>query len=1128
MAVWARILATFLTLAALHVFAGCSGCGELDDPEGWSGDAVFLPDSDEEAVHVPHPSEIAPGLDLTGTTDFDESIDFLFKGDSPVQFDVDEEALDRARLGVVRGRVLDTDGEPLSAVRVYISGRPELGHSYSRSDGMFDMAVNAGGQVNVTYKRHGYAPVQRPVQARWNDYTFAPDIVMTRLEARGSVVDFASTPRLVVGSQVDDDHGSRRVALWVPKGTRAEMVLEDGEREQLSRMTLRPTELTVGEGGPEAMPGPLPTAVAYTYATSFSVDEAVAAGAKRVEFNRTAYMYVDNFLEFPTGQATPSAYYDYDRAAWVPEDNGRVIAVLASSGGTVSLDVDGSGRAASNEALGKLGITAEELNGLAQFLDVGDSFWRIPIVHLTPYDINWPIRLPGDALSPGVNYPSTDRLVDRPCREGGSIIDSYQQSLMQVVPLAGSPHHLVYSSARSPGRLAPIDVAVHDGELPSSLREIVVDVSVRGQHFHRKFKGDDIPRSTRFLWDGLDAYGRTMQGESMAFIRLRYVYEAEFGEPAEGDRSFGLFDSAGSEDPNGLSRAFISLDQTWSVPVHRWLMGTHEVAGWSLDIHHRYDRLGRTLIMGDGRDHQVDRTRQGTAMLPRGGHLSQVTADTDFVALPSDDGSAPARDVHFPHAIKTLVAEDGSLYILETTFVDPQSGLVHESGVRRILRDGTVERVAGQGRQINTLDPAVEGCLKYVQRLVECAGNGGLATEAEFHTLRDFAFGPDGSLYLMDYSEGRVRRIGPDGIITAVTGYVGDPRADREEGQGMQATGVDIGRADRLDVGEDGSVYVAASLGHIFRIMPDGSLHTLTAPEECNPWEDENACVPDGRPLAAHRFELQGIAASTRGDLYLLSRSRLMRVTAGGLLETLLVLPDSMQREFGQPQSMGDQSLGLHVDFNDRIFLFNYSREPGNQDGQVYYFDEKARELIPQMGFVILAGGEAEPWAREVWPADARQALDSAVAPMDVAGGPDGELYVLDKLTQAVFRVGDRRTEKSDGAEYYIPSPDARLLYVFDERGRHLRTLDARDQSVVYGFEYDDSHRLVAVADKYANRTVIERGSQGQATAIVSPFGHRTDFELNDEGLISQVINPNDEAYGFQYTDGGLMTGWTD
>ena len=37
----------------------------------------------------------------------------------------------------------------------------------------------------------------------------------------------------------------------------------------------------VGERGLEAMPGPLPPSVAYTYAVELSADEALAAGADR-------------------------------------------------------------------------------------------------------------------------------------------------------------------------------------------------------------------------------------------------------------------------------------------------------------------------------------------------------------------------------------------------------------------------------------------------------------------------------------------------------------------------------------------------------------------------------------------------------------------------------------------------------------------------------------------------------------------------------------------------------------------------------------------------------------------------------------------------------------------------------
>ena len=55
---------------------------------------------------------------------------------------------------------------------------------------------------------------------------------------------------------------------------------------------VRATEYTVGQTGPDAMPGPLPATSAYTYAADFAVDEARTAGAAHVRFTKPVIGYL--------------------------------------------------------------------------------------------------------------------------------------------------------------------------------------------------------------------------------------------------------------------------------------------------------------------------------------------------------------------------------------------------------------------------------------------------------------------------------------------------------------------------------------------------------------------------------------------------------------------------------------------------------------------------------------------------------------------------------------------------------------------------------------------------------------------------------------------------------------------
>jgi hypothetical protein len=127
---------------------------------------------------------------------------------------------------------------------------------------------------------------------------------------------------------VTDEDGTRQATLLVPAGTVATMVLPDGSTAELPTMHVRLTEFTVGDRGPAAMPGELPATVAYTYALELNADEAVAAGAEQVLLSQPAALYVDNFLGFPVGTGMPKGVYDRRLAAWVPEENGVVLAIV--------------------------------------------------------------------------------------------------------------------------------------------------------------------------------------------------------------------------------------------------------------------------------------------------------------------------------------------------------------------------------------------------------------------------------------------------------------------------------------------------------------------------------------------------------------------------------------------------------------------------------------------------------------------------------------------------------------------------------------------------------------------------------------------------------------------------------
>ena len=343
----------------------------------------------------PDPGDVAPPVDTTTASTLYETTEFLYTGTDPIQTGVDEGTIDAKRAAVLRGRTLQGNGQPLPGVTITILNHPEYGQTRTRTDGMFDMVANGGEGFTVNYMKDGYLPAQRKIEVPWQDYVWLPDVILIPKDSQVAAIDLTAPVPIQVaqGSVVSDEDGSRQATLLFPEGNTASIVFSDGNTQALTELNVRITEYTVGPNGPKAMPAELPPNVGYTYCVEFSVDQADVPGAKEVRFENPLFHYVHNFLGFPVGMRVPVGYYDRERAAWIPSDNGRVIGILSISSetGLAELDTDGDG-SADNGVL--LGITSDERATLATLFEAGDSVWRVPITHFSPWDCNWPFGPP--------------------------------------------------------------------------------------------------------------------------------------------------------------------------------------------------------------------------------------------------------------------------------------------------------------------------------------------------------------------------------------------------------------------------------------------------------------------------------------------------------------------------------------------------------------------------------------------------------------------------------------------------------------------------------------------------------------------------------------------------------------
>lgn len=606
-------------------------------------------------------------------------------------------------------------------------------------------------------------------------------------------------------------------------------------------------------------------------------------------------------------------YFDRALNAWVARDNGRVIAIVGETGGRADLDVDGSGSVSPQSALDELGIGDAERESLAALYDLGASVWRVPIAHFSTYDYNWPI-FPDDGARPPNLRGGGSRDDDEPDCQGGSIIECQNQTLGEAIPITGAPFSLHYRSSRAPGRRSAFTVEgpLTTGDIPASLKRVDLEINVAGQQVRQTFPAQANLRYS-YTWDGTDGFGRTVQGSVKATVTVFYVYDAFYGRPRSERRSFALTGTQGIQAD--LARSEIIMSQTIVSFLGLWDMVAGPAGGWSLGVHHFYDPWERVAYLGHGRMRSIDgeiwsyslATAAGSTTPDPGAPTGNVPA-TSVVITPADDVTAsPDGSVYFSELGSSDVRRIRPDGVLETVAgvpgvvgaIGPEGSLYlydeHAHVVRRRAPDGTVSIVAGMPNQAGysgdggpatearlngpcALAAAPDGALYIsefrsdVVRRVDAGGtistyagsgtpgnggDGGTATGAQFSLPCGLAVGPDGSVYVADLDNSRVRRITTDGIIRAFAGN----GSFGTTGDGGIATAAAVDAPWKVSVSPAGVVYINEFSGRIRRVDTDGIITTFAG-------ADGPRLAGDTGPAAATPIGTRGVTVAPDGSVY--------------------------------------------------------------------------------------------------------------------------------------------------------------------------------------------------------------------------------------------------------------------
>ncbi len=225
-----------------------------------------------------------------------------------------------------------------------------------------------------------------------------------------------------------------------------------------------------------------------------------------------------------------------------------------------------------------------------------------------------------------------------------------------------------------------------------------------------------------------------------------------------------------------------------------------------------------------------------------------TVAGTGTAGFTGDGGPADQAELSSPAT--TAVDSDGNVYVSDSS----------NQRIRKIDAIGIITTIAGTGTAGFT-------------------GDGGPATQAQINNPNGLALAADGSIYIADYGNQRIRKITPDGMIWAIAGN-GTKGFSGDDGP---ATAAQINNPNSMAVAADGTLYVSdLGNGRIRKIMTNGIITTVAG-------NGTYGYAGDGGPAIQAELRIPSVAISPDGVLYIADygNQRIRRVTADGVIATV-------------------------------------------------------------------------------------------------------------------------------------------------------------------------------------------------------------------------------------------------
>ncbi len=350
------------------------------------------------------------------------------------------------------------------------------------------------------------------------------------------------------------------------------------------------------------------------------------------------------------------------------------------------------------------------------------------------------------------------------------------------------------------------------------------------------------------------------------------------------------------------------------------------------------------------------------------GYLIRTVAGSDFVG----DGG-PATSALLFGAECVALDGAGNLYI-----ADPA-----DHRVRKVTPAGIISTVAGDGHAGFT-------------------GDGGPAAQARLNRPYGLAADAAGNLYIADFGNGRVRRVGPDGTIRTVAGG-----GSAQAVVGGEATAARLLGPRNVALDAAGNLLISDFLDHrVYQVTLGGRIQALAGTGA--PGLGGNG----GPALYAQLNYPAGLAVDRAGVLYIAdSGNRRVRRLAGGVLSTLAIpsaleLPTGVALDVAGNLYVADGARIVRLAAAGGASVFNTAaREAAVDPAGNLYIASGGPQILRRAAngsLSVAAGATVEP---QFW-GDGGPAVSARLqSPQGLALGPDGALWIADTGNGRVRRV---------------------------------------------------------------------------------------------------------------------------